>query len=74
MDKIKQFEDEVLEALSALGGQEALALDHHRVDPHQFLGIEVNPRAAAIAVTDLRLGFRSHNDAAAGTPPNVVDV
>lgn len=49
MDKIKQLEDEVLEALAALGGQEALALDQLRVDPHQFLGIEINPRAAAIA-------------------------
>lgn len=57
MDKIKQLEDEVLEALSALGGQEALALDRHRVDPHQFLGIEVNPRAAAIAELVLWIGF-----------------
>ncbi|MBK8082805.1 MAG: class I SAM-dependent DNA methyltransferase [Devosia sp.] len=57
MDKIKQLEDEVLEALSALGGQEALALDRHRVGPHQFLGIEVNPRAAAIAELVLWIGF-----------------
>jgi SAM-dependent methyltransferase len=57
MDKIKQLEDEVLEALSALGGQEALALDRYRVDPHQFLGLEVNPRAAAIAELVLWIGF-----------------
>lgn len=57
LDKIKQLEDEMLEALSALGGQEALALDRHRVDPHQFLGIEVNPRAAAIAELVLWIGF-----------------
>ncbi|MEQ1902080.1 MAG: DNA methyltransferase [Devosia sp.] len=57
MAQIKKLEDEVLEALSALGGQEALALDQHRVDPHQFLGIELNPRAAAIAELVLWIGF-----------------
>jgi hypothetical protein len=57
MDKIKQLEDEVLEAMASLGGQEALALDRHRVDPHQFLGLEVNPRAAAIAELVLWIGF-----------------
>ncbi len=57
MDKIKQLEDEMLEALASLGGQEAFALDRHRVDPHQFLGIEVNPRAAAIAELVLWIGF-----------------
>lgn len=57
MEKIKQLEDEVLEALASLGGQEALALDRHRVDPHQFLGIEINPRAAAIAELVLWIGF-----------------
>ena len=57
MDKFKQLEDEVLEALASLGGQEGFALDRHRVDPHQFLGIEINPRAAAIAELVLWIGF-----------------
>ena len=57
MEKIKQLEDEVLEALVSLGGQEALGFETHRVDPHQFLGIEVNPRAAAIAELVLWIGF-----------------
>jgi len=57
MEKIKQLEDEVLEALASLGGQEALGFETHRVDPHQFLGIEVNPRAAAIAELVLWIGF-----------------
>ena len=57
MEKIKQLEDEVLEALASLGGQEALGFETHRVDPHQFLGLEVNPRAAAIAELVLWIGF-----------------
>lgn len=57
MEKIKQLEDEVLEALASLGGQVALGFETHRVDPHQFLGIEVNPRAAAIAELVLWIGF-----------------
>src|SRR5437588_11160732 len=39
------------------GGQEALTgLAGHTVDPHQFLGLEVNPRAAAIAELVLWIG------------------
>src|SRR5437588_10495359 len=39
------------------GGQEALTgLAGHTVDPHQFLGIEINPRAAAIAELVLWIG------------------
>ena len=57
MEKIKQLEDEVLEALASLGGQVALGFETHRVDPHQFLGLEVNPRAAAIAELVLWIGF-----------------
>jgi SAM-dependent methyltransferase len=57
MDKIKQVEDEVLEALASLGGQEALALETMSVDPRNFLGLEINPRAAAIAELVLWLGY-----------------
>jgi hypothetical protein len=47
---MKRLEGEVLEALLDLGGQESLrGLGSHSVDPHQFLGLEINPRAAAIA-------------------------
>jgi len=54
---MKQLEGEVLETLAALGGQEALAFDTSSVDPRNFLGIEVNPRAAAIAELVLWLGY-----------------
>ena len=57
MELIKQLEDEVIEALVSLGGQQSLALSGHTVDPHQFLGIEVNPRAAAIAELVLWIGY-----------------
>jgi len=57
MELIKQLEDEVIEALVSLGGQQSLAMAGHTVDPHQFLGIEVNPRAAAIAELVLWIGY-----------------
>jgi hypothetical protein len=48
----------VLEALADLGGQEMLrGLQGHTVDPHQFLGLEINPRAAAIAELVLWIGY-----------------
>ncbi|TBN15067.1 class I SAM-dependent DNA methyltransferase [Agrobacterium cavarae] len=56
LELMKRLEGEVLEALVNLGGQEGLALETHTVDPHQFLGIEVNPRAAAIAELVLWIG------------------
>ena len=47
LELMKRLEGEVLEALLDLGGQQALAgLERHEVDPHQFLGLEINPRAA----------------------------
>jgi hypothetical protein len=57
LELMKQLEGEVLETLAALGGQEALALDSLSVDPRNFLGLEVNPRAAAIAELVLWLGY-----------------
>lgn len=56
LELMKKLEGKVLETLVDLGGQEALALDRHAVDPHQFLGLEVNPRAAAIAELVLWIG------------------
>lgn len=56
LELMKRLEGEVLEALNDLGGQEALAYEGHTVDPHQFLGLELNPRAAAIAELVLWIG------------------
>ncbi|MFG1393731.1 class I SAM-dependent DNA methyltransferase [Xanthobacter agilis] len=57
LELMKRLEGEVLEAVADLGGQEALTgLESHTVDPHQFLGLELNPRAAAIAELVLWIG------------------
>jgi restriction-modification enzyme MmeI-like protein len=70
MELMKRLEGEVLEALLDLGGQEALrGLGGHTVDPHQFLGLEINPRAAAIAELVLWIGFLQwHFRTKGGTP------
>lgn len=58
LELMKRLEGEVLEALVDLGGQEGLSgLESHTVDPHQFLGMEINPRAAAIAELVLWIGY-----------------
>jgi hypothetical protein len=64
LELLKRLEGEVLEALASLGGQEPSArqealtwLAGHSVDPHQFLGLEINPRAAAIAELVLWIGY-----------------
>jgi hypothetical protein len=58
LELLKRLEGEVLEALADLGGQEMLrGLQGHTVDPHQFLGLEINPRAAAIAELVLWIGY-----------------
>jgi hypothetical protein len=58
LELLKRLEGEVLEALASLGAQEALTgLEGHTVDPHQFLGLELNPRAAAIAELVLWIGY-----------------
>lgn len=68
LEHLKRLEGEVLNALDDLGGkhkQTGLALDSDRfdhrvaetVDPHNLLGIEINPRAAAIAELVLWIGY-----------------
>ncbi len=57
LELMKQLEGDVLEVLADLGGQEALALETMSVHPKNFLGLELNPRAAAIAELVLWLGY-----------------
>lgn len=59
LEHLKRLEGEVLDLLQndLHENQDALELDRHRVDPHQFLGIEINPRAAAIAEVVLWIGY-----------------
>lgn len=55
LELMKGLEGEILEKLAELG-YEALALERETVDPHQFLGLELNPRAAAIAELVIWIG------------------
>jgi hypothetical protein len=58
MEQLKRLEGEVLNVLRDLGvGQLPLEIEGEVVTPKQFLGIEVNPRAAAIAELVLWIGY-----------------
>ncbi len=58
LELLKRLEGEVLNAISSLtGGRLKLEYDTHTVTPANFFGIELNPRAAAIAEQVLWIGF-----------------
>ena len=58
LEQMKRLEGEVMALLRELGeDQGALALAGHTVDPHQFLGLELNPWAAAVAELVLWIGY-----------------
>ncbi|MEP0643690.1 DNA methyltransferase [Parasphingorhabdus sp.] len=58
MARMKELEGEVLELLEELGDRQYLAeLSGHTITPENFLGIEINPRAAAIAQLVLWIGY-----------------
>lgn len=59
MEHMKRLEGEVLELIERFGHrQEHLELDIQKtVSPHQFLGLELNPRAAEIAQLVLWIGY-----------------
>ncbi len=72
LEHLKRLEGEVLNQMAELSdGQQKLETEGLTVDPHQFLGLELNPRAAALAELVLWIGylqwhFRTRGDA---TPP-----
>jgi len=74
LEHMKRLEGEVLETLVSLGEtQQALEHTGITVDPHQLLGIEINPRAAVIADLVLWIGylqwhFRTRGDAQPPVP------
>ena len=83
LEHLKRLEGEVLNALDELGfKQGGLALDGQRanpisaetVDPHQLLGIEINPRAAEIAEVVLWIGYLQWHLRTRGnaTPPQPI--
>jgi hypothetical protein len=57
LELMKRLEGEVLDQLAGFGDSQALLdLATVTVDPHQFLGLELNPRAAAVADLVLWIG------------------
>ena len=58
LEHMKRIEGEVLQVLGELGqNQLSLEMEGMQITPQQFLGIEVNPRAAAIAELVLWIGY-----------------
>ena len=58
LEHMKRLEGEVLNLLHDLGeSQGLLEMDGITVDPHQFLCLEINPRAARIAEMVLWIGY-----------------
>ena len=75
MEHLKRLEGEVLLALDQLGHEQAaLEMAGFTVDPHQLLGLEVNPRAAAIADLVLWIGYLQWHFRTRGrvTPPEPI--
>lgn len=74
MEHMKRLEGEVLNLLHQLDeSQTLLDMQGLTVDPHQFLGIEINPRAAKIAELVLWIGylqwhFRTHGSVLPAEP------
>ncbi len=74
LQQLKVLEGEVLDLAAQFGENFKLELETHTVDPHQFLGLEINPRAASIAELVLWIGylqwhFKLHGKA---TPPEPI--
>lgn len=71
LELLKRLEGEVLDALADAGGNEALRnVSNRSVDPHQFLGLEINKRAAAIAELVLWIGHLQWHIRTRGNAPS----
>ena len=69
LELMTALEGEVMETLARLGEAENMGLDRETVDPHQFLGLELNPRAAAIASLVVWIGYlQQHYRTRSGHP------
>ncbi|WP_336511597.1 DNA methyltransferase [Candidatus Accumulibacter phosphatis] len=75
LEHMKRLEGEVLDQLHAFGrGQQRLEAAGLTVDPQQFLGLELNPRAAAIAELVLWIGYLQWHfrTSGSGLPPQPI--
>ena len=68
LEHLKRLEGEVLDVAAGFGENLKLELATHSVDPHQFLGLEINPRAAAIAELVLWIGYLQWHFRTRGKP------
>ena len=57
LEHLKRIEGEVFATYQSIAERQMLLESGHTVDPHQLLGIEINPRAAAIADLVLWIGY-----------------
>jgi hypothetical protein len=74
LQHLKVLEGEVFDVAAQFGDTFKLELERQTVDPHQFLGLEINPRAASITELVLWIGylqwhFRLHGKR---TPPEPI--
>lgn len=79
LEHMKRLEGEVLDFARSIGAslgghQQRLEAEGLTVDPHQFLGLELNPRAAAIAELVLWIGYLQWHfrTRSAGLPPSPI--
>ena len=57
MEHMKRLEAEVLELVTGLGGNAGMEMHGFRVRPEQFIGLEINKQAVAIAQLVLWIGY-----------------
>jgi hypothetical protein len=57
LEHIKRLEAEVLELITALGGDATFEMNEYKVRPEQFLGLELSHNAVAIAQLVLWIGY-----------------
>ncbi len=57
MEHMKRLEAEVLELVTGLGGNAGMEMHGFRVRPEQFIGLELNKQAVAIAQLVLWIGY-----------------
>ena len=74
MDLLKTLELEVLNRLGTVLGSSQLRLDFDQINPSQFLGIEINPRAAEIADLVIWIGYLQWHFRLFGSLPPVEPV
>jgi SAM-dependent methyltransferase len=70
LENLKRLEGEILDFGKEFGEGFKLEIESVTVDPHQFLGLEINPRAVSIAELVLWIGYLQWHFRTRGqTPP-----